>query len=63
MVYVGILMFYGVFIYLVFPETKGLSAEAAAVVFDGIPEAISQESIIDTRSDDIKEDVYPNAKV
>lgn len=33
-VYLGILAFYFVFIYMVFPETKGLTAEAASQVFD-----------------------------
>lgn len=58
LVYVGILIGYGIFIYLVFPETKGLSAEAAALVFDGIPQAPSEESVVDSRNDDVKEDVY-----
>jgi hypothetical protein len=33
-VYIGILVFYFFFIYLMFPETKRLSAEDASLVFD-----------------------------
>jgi hypothetical protein len=47
-VYIGILIFYGTFIYFFLPETKGLSAEAAAEVFDGPRASVSEESAVET---------------
>lgn len=49
-VYIGILMFYGTFIYFFLPETKGLSAEAAAEVFDSPAASVYEESAVETLS-------------
>jgi hypothetical protein len=59
-VYIAILIGYGVFIFFVMPETKGLSAEEAAKVFDGPERALSPEARVGTSEEkpELSDDVY-----
>ena len=71
-VYIVILSFYAALIFTVFPETKKLTAEQAAQVFDqgrhgkkeaAVEAGITREDVSATEEDDVKEQGIHGGKV